>query len=468
MYGTGSMLLASLESTDGGTRYLIFGAILLPAVIMALIRSTWLVDYYFLVVCTNRLIRRFLDWNDGQYDFRPISSLTPMIIALLMLSVAIINYQTISKENRKFGAVLIGVLILGCLLGIRNGLGMIYSFLDYSTPLAILAYALWLQADLNVLVRWLRNISVLACGVAAYAWFQWVEMPPWDAFWIEQSGMWTSMGVVQSYRTAAFGTLESRGPFAWFMATVAIPLILVPRSRSYVNWFGVILIVSSILPSTVRSAFGIILLAMIGYVLTRGIAKSLYLVFFMALILGAMIAIRQTLPQSEYMFERLESVTELSQDSSFQGRVEQAQIGFGTALSNPFGFGLGSSGLGTMVSGQSSLVFDNGYLEILSTFGVFGAGVGFIIAFYISKKIYAFARSYDDDAAYLLIAFFFSSLGALLFSNWVLMSCSSIGVLCLAVAIVSMEKKHSESFDDDMGFEESDEYRLDQEGIWAE
>jgi hypothetical protein len=31
-----------------------------------------------------------------------------------------------------------------------------------------------------------------------------------------------------------------------------------------------------------------------------------------------------------------------------------------------------------------------------------------------------------------------------------------------------MEKKHSESFDDEMGFEESDEYRLDQEGIWAE
>jgi hypothetical protein len=111
---------------------------------MAMIRSTWLVDYYFLVVCTNRLIRRFLDWNDGQYDFRPISSLTPMVIALLMLSVAIINYQAISRENRKFGAVLIAVLILGCLLGIPNGLGMIYSFLDYLTPLAVLAYALWL------------------------------------------------------------------------------------------------------------------------------------------------------------------------------------------------------------------------------------------------------------------------------------------------------------------------------------
>jgi hypothetical protein len=449
MYGTGSMLLASLESIDGGTRYLIFGAILLPAVIMAMIRSTWLVDYYFLVVCTNRLIRRFLDWNDGQYDFRPISSLTPMVIALLMLSVAIINYQAISRENRKFGAVLIAVLILGCLLGIPNGLGMIYSFLDYLTPLAVLAYALWLQADLNLLVRWLRTISVLACSIAAYAWWQWVEMPPWDAFWIEQSGMWTSMGVVQSYRTAAFGTLESRGPFAWFMATVAIPLILIPRSRSYVTWVGVILIVSSILPSTVRSAFGIILLAMIGYVLTRGISKSIYLVFFMSLTLGAMFGIRQSLPESEYMFERLESVTNLSQDSSFQGRVGQAQIGFGTALSNPFGFGLGSSGLGTMVSGQTSLIFDNGYLELLTTFGLFGAGIGFAIAFYVLSKVYYFSRLYEDDASFLVVAVGFSSLGALIFSNWVLMSCSSVAVLCLAVAIVNMEHLHAESFDEE-------------------
>jgi hypothetical protein len=289
----------------------------------------------------------------------------------------------------------------------------------------------------------------LACSIAAYAWWQWVEMPPWDAFWIEQSGMWTSMGVVQSYRTAAFGTLESRGPFAWFMATVAIPLILIPRSRSYVTWVGVILIVSSILPSTVRSAFGIILLAMIGYVLTRGISKSIYLVFFMSLTLGAMFGIRQSLPESEYMFERLESVTDLSQDSSFQGRVGQAQIGFGTALSNPFGFGLGSSGLGTMVSGQTSLIFDNGYLELLTTFGLFGAGIGFAIAFYVLSKVYYFSRLYEDDASFLVVAVGFSSLGALIFSNWVLMSCSSVAVLCLAVAIVNMEHLHAESFDEE-------------------
>jgi hypothetical protein len=63
--------------------------------------------------------------------------------------------------------------------------------------------------------------------------------------------------------------------------------------------------------------------------------------------------------------------------------------------------------------------------------------------------VYYFSRLYEDDASFLVVAVGFSSLGALIFSNWVLMSCSSVAVLCLAVAIVNMEHLHAESFDEE-------------------
>jgi putative inorganic carbon (HCO3(-)) transporter len=440
MFGIGATLLASLEFTDGGTRFLVCGAILLPAIIMAIARSTWLVDYYFLVVCTNRLIRRLLDWNDLQYDARPISSLTPLIITFLMLLVVAINYQNLSKQVRNQSLILVGVLLFGCLLGVRNGISMIYSFLEYLAPLAVLNFAIWIEVDYRLFWRWLRTLSVLASFMAVYAWFQWVEMPPWDAFWIEQSGMWTSMGVVQSYRTAAFGTLESRGPFAWFMATVAIPMILMSRGRNIFAWLGVALIVSAILSSTVRSAFGIIVLAIVAYILTRGIAKSLNLVFALGAILGVLVVIRQFAPETEFIFNRLESVSDITNDSSFQGRVGQAQIGFGTAITNPVGFGLGSSGLAALVTGQASIAFDNGYLEILTTFGAIGTVIGFMVVFWMISKVYGFAKLSGDDTSYVAIAISFSVLGALLFSNWILMSCSGVGMICLALAISEMER----------------------------
>jgi putative inorganic carbon (HCO3(-)) transporter len=448
IFGMGSMLLASLEFTDGGTRFLVFGAILLPAIIMTIVRSTWIVDYYFFVVCTNRLVRRLLDWNDGEYDSRPISSLTPLIISLLMLFVVTINYQNLSKQVRNQSLLLLGVLLFGCLLGIRNGISMIYSFLEYLAPLAVLIYAISMEVDYRLFQRWLRTTYVLASAMAVYAWFQWVEMPPWDAFWIEQSGMWTSMGIVESYRTAAFGTLESRGPFAWFMATVAIPMIITSRGRNVILWLGVALIVSSILPSTVRSAFGIIALAVIGYVLTRGITKSLNLVFALGAILGALVMLRQFVPETELIFNRLETVSDITNDSSFQGRVGQAQIGFGTAITNPIGFGLGSSGLGAVATGQSTLVFDNGYLEILTTFGLVGSFIGFCVIFLTMRRIYLFAKYCGDDASYLAFAIFFSAIGAILFSNWLLMSCASVGILCIAFAIVNMEQSRMTTFGD--------------------
>jgi putative inorganic carbon (HCO3(-)) transporter len=468
MYGNNSLLLASLEATDGGTRYLIFGAIMLPAVVMAITKSTWLVEYYFLVVCTNRLIRRVVDWMGGEFDSKPLSSLTPMLIALLMLCVVIVNYQSVSKENRKLGSILMGVLVVSSILGVQNGIAMIYAFFEYLTPLGVLGYAIWLGADSTLLIRWLRSISVMACAIAVYAWFQWVEMPPWDAFWIEQSGMWSSMGTVENYRTSVCGTLESRGPFAWFMATLAMPLILIPSARSYVTWIGVILLVSSILPTTVRSAFGMIGLAMVGYGLVRGVSKSVHLIALLGMILIAMIGIRRNLPESEYLFERLESVTKLSEDSSFRGRVGQSRVGFGKVLSNPLGFGLGCSGLGTNLTGENAIIADNGYLELLATFGIIGVGMGLFIAFYTARKIYDFARFYNDDASYLILSLFFALLGALLFSNWLPMSCSSIAMLCLAKVLVDMEQKNAETLDDEAFSGEFEDYRLEQEGVLIE
>jgi hypothetical protein len=89
---------------------------------------------------------------------------------------------------------------------------------------------------------------------------------------------------------------------------------------------------------------------------------------------------------SDKVNKRLQTFSNITEDGSFKGRVGIAGYGLATALKNPLGTGLGSSGLGGRVNTgtieSASAIGDNGYFSIIFSFGWVGSFC-FFYAFYL-------------------------------------------------------------------------------------
>jgi O-antigen ligase len=84
------------------------------------------------------------------------------------------------------------------------------------------------------------------------------------------------------------------------------------------------------------------------------------------------------LPNSERITNRFSTLSHMQDDESYRGRINIAKAGMAMVLSNPAGFGMGSTGMASRVNTGSqyqseSVIMDSGYLEILASVGVPGA-----------------------------------------------------------------------------------------------
>src|SRR5207302_1212562 len=120
--------------------------------------------------------------------------------------------------------------------------------------------------------------------------------------------------------------------------------------------------------------------------LNRGRAALGIVVFVAVIALGGFVGLNR-MPNAERINTRLSTLGNVKEDESFKGRVDIADGGLKLAISNPVGFGIGSSRLGGRldagsVSNSDALIGDNGYLEVLTAFGLPGGlllAAGFVL-----------------------------------------------------------------------------------------
>ncbi|MGL4514104.1 MAG: O-antigen ligase family protein [Lacipirellulaceae bacterium] len=410
--------LATLEMTDGGMRFTLCAAVLAPAALLALRRSSYLIDYYIVVVCLNRLVRRLLDWSEGQYDDKPITSLLAMVIGGFAALAVLSEYTRLGPRLQRVVQYLGAALGYAFVVGLGNGTGAVFALMDYVMPFGLMLYGAAIRVDVATFDRWIKTMGVCAIGVALYGWYQWAVVPAWDETWLNWSKMWSSMGQPIPFQMGICSTLESRGPFAWFMAAAALPMIAANRWRRVAGWAGVAMLVAVTLPSTVRSSWAILLVGAVAYAALRG-GTSLFRVgvVLVGLVAGGM-SLVSYLPESERLIARAESVTDLQNDGSFQGRVEIATAGFGVLLSRPQGYGLGSTGMSGKVGGQAGVIGDNGVWELVANFGAPGlvllfAGFGILVT-----DTYRTLRATRSEHACLALAQLCSGVAGMVFANW--------------------------------------------------
>jgi putative inorganic carbon (HCO3(-)) transporter len=397
--------------------------LILPALCLSAQNSPALVDYAILIYAFNREIRRVVDWHQGAFNpFSPIS-LTPLLIIAVLLIPFVGRLKRLHAIPKQAFFLLFIAVGYGTFVGLaHNGFAAIYAAAEYLSPIALMGYAAVSQADERTSDRWLKTAGWATVAACAYGWYQYLTIPPWDAFWVESVGFVGYLGKLAPTEISVFSTFGERGLCAAFLAVSAIPILVSRRWRLMLGWPEGLLILSVILLTMVRTGIILVGLGVVLYpVLNRGKGAARLALLLAAFGVTATVGFDR-LPGADRINGRFSTLQNMQQDASYQGRMGIAQYGFQMAVSNPVGFGIGFTGLGSRLntgSAYATTSADNGYLDILISLGVPGMFC-FAIAFVMLWRYLAMCTRFGlrDDYFALARDFFVVFLIGMMVANF--------------------------------------------------
>ncbi len=359
---------------------------------LALKRSTWLVDYALVVFVFNRGLRRFLDWDAGAFNRLSPISLTPLIVGCLMFIPFLPQYRQLPQPIKAIFVSLSAALGYAFVIGFfRIQFGAVYALAEAIAPVGAFGFILTASAHPQVRDRWIRTAAWCAILASAYGWFQYLTIPPWDAFWVKAVGFVGYLGQLRPTEMTVFSTMAERGPLAAYLAFAVAAMIISPKWRTSLSWLGVILVFSVLLLTLARSGVIIAVLSVFVHLLINRGSGGLHVILGMAVLMGALSFGMGRMPGAERVTKRFETLGNMQEDGSYKGRAELRKVGLNQIISNPLGYGLGATGIAGRVNtnsleGQATIV-DAGYFDILSTFGLIGGAFYFHAIWGIWKEL---------------------------------------------------------------------------------
>jgi putative inorganic carbon (hco3(-)) transporter len=351
----------------------IFILIILPGVLLALRGSTYIVDYTILVFVFNRGIRRVVDYYNGAFNPFSLISITPILMLGLIFMGFVWNFGALGRRPKQIFILLLGAIGYGMCVGIaKNGAACIFQGSEYLATIGMMGYAAVCPADDKTADRWIKTAAFAAVLAALYGWYQYYVIPDWDAFWVQQVGFVGYLGKLESTQMSVFSTFSERGVCAAYMGLVAIPMLVSKRWKVGFGWPEAILVVSCIFLTMSRTG---IVVALIGAVLFPILNKGKHsgrIVIIIAVSCAVLFAVSSKIPGADRIMTRFESLLQLQEDDSFQGRLNNS-LTWPLIINNPLGFGIGSSGMADRISGQNyGISSDNGWMQIGTSLGIPG------------------------------------------------------------------------------------------------
>lgn len=397
--------------------------IVAPAVVLYLKHSSWIIDYVVWVTVFNRGIRRYVDWMGGAFNaFSPIS-LTPLVVSGLVFLMVVQHYNRFPPSFQKIMRLFAWAMAMAFVVGIvRNGLAAVYALAEYVAPISIMCCAALAGGNEKVLDRWIKSIGWAAVVACIYGWYQYYTIPPWDAFWVRAVGFEGYLGKLKPTEMVVFSTMAERGPFAGFLSFAVIPMLISKRWRNVTGWASVALILATILLTFVRTSIITIILATVLYPLLNGGKNSFRIIVLLCVCaFGANFFLGKL--SSDKVNKRLQTFNNITEDGSFKGRIGIAGYGLTTALKNPLGTGLGSSGLGGRVNTgtleSGSAIGDNGYFSIIFSFGWIGSFCFFYAFYLVWARVRAMERAgLRNESLMMFKALFITGAVVLMAGDW--------------------------------------------------
>lgn len=384
-------------------------ALVFPAFVLAMIQSRMLVPYTLVVWAIAPEIRRIMDWMEGTYHSVSLLSVAPLLAGAMIIIPVLRSIHHVDKPLAR-AVLYFGVALgYGSLIGLaKNGMGFAYDLANYVIPLLLLPYFAvrpFSPKDLDRLLYAYANIATL---VAVYGIIQYLTVPPWDAFWMNHVEM-NSIGMPYPLEIRVFSTLNSPGPCAAFLALALVPMLMEKRWRGTLGWVGLLLTVTGLLITLVRSAWLVVFVMLLVYIVTSASKGKWKTILQLVLVGAAMFYIVPKLPGAEGLVARMETLTSIQEDHSYNERLDLLNTMVPAVIGNPVGQGIGSVGTGTKLENGGDLgehgVMDNGIIAVFLTFGIAGALFFFGALFFLAKKLLQRIALRDSYQPYARLAF---------------------------------------------------------------
>ena len=248
-----------------------------------------------------------------------------------------------------------------------------FDYLRWIVPPAFAAYIILNSDKWREMLKDYGLVNLIGLPLlSAYALYQFVAPPRWDALWMVGSGM-TTIGFPLPFLIRVFGTMNSPGSFASFLM-VAILVVFAMRSRF--GFVGILLGLAALAATLVRGAWlGLLIgLSLLFWLGSWRVRIAMIGAVSVALLAAPLLALS---PQVEKIVgDRLSSLTQLSRDLSAQQRSQGYALLAQQLDKNIEGMGMGSVGTHQSYTDNStSVIVDGGPIEIFMSVGVIGGSL---------------------------------------------------------------------------------------------
>ncbi|MEM5437246.1 hypothetical protein [Paraburkholderia diazotrophica] len=319
-------------------------------------------------------IRRLADFVNGSFSDKSIIMMAPLL-AVALCGLSLITSANTLGQRRNAPLILIVVgLTYGFIVGIaQTGFGpAVYTLVNWLFPPLVAFYLNVTWQHYPDYQRVLLRTAVyggLVMGV--YGVIQYVVVPPWDLFWIISVKI-SSFGNPVPYGLRVWSTMNAPGTFA---VTIMYLLQIALASSEFMRIPMMLSAASALLFTSVRSCWGGLVIGLVYPVAMldgRSRLKLLCAVVGVAALCSPVMMFDQV---SDGVLKRMQTMSDISNDNSFQSRQMLYEAWLSTAFSNISGDGLGSTGLGTKLSSDPvkaaspAGTVDSGILEVPTVLG---------------------------------------------------------------------------------------------------
>lgn len=342
-------------------------------------------------------VRRIVDYGSAFHAQSPILA-TPYLLALLGIPVAFAQRQPVAWSAKVTFLLAFGVMAYGTLVGLlMNGpTATLASFLNWVPPLAVGFFTLMTPVPWAALRPMFVRVAVAALLLlGTYGVIQWVVAPGWDRMWLADIGTaGQSFGQPKPYAIRIWSLSNGPGPLAGTLVFLLVSLAGSRRSRitQLAAAAGMLaLAISAVRAAWIGLALALVLLAWRGRVHVVRIAAVVTCGVVLLLAVGG--------PVAKQVTSRIHTFSSGSKDQSASTRIAFQTAALPSALRDPFGTGIGSTGAGVRAGSNSQdsayANTDSGYVETLRTFGsVPGAALLIVLA---AAAIGGFSRVRRSD-----------------------------------------------------------------------
>jgi putative inorganic carbon (hco3(-)) transporter len=306
-------------------------------------------------------LRRLLDWRFGFHASQALVLVPLLSMGVFAFATTFRGTLDVSRKMLVLAWIWLGAFgyafAVGWLVG--RGNSAVYDFLQFFAPMFI---ALWLargdESPSRAFTRLSTVILVIAVGVSAYGLWQFVALPPWDAYWMQQvvSVMhMASIGKAQPFEVRVFSVLNSPEPCGAFLAlAVALNLYRLTEKR-ILPLAALLSCVIALALTLVRSAWIGLFVAIVVYAIfsARPGRAVTAILACAALVVGFFAFASPWIAEQagrDIIGQRVQTFANLQNDSSAQQRSATTEELVSAAIAYPIGEGLGMMGTATQLS----------------------------------------------------------------------------------------------------------------------